>query len=454
MSVLSALLRWDAIDVLLGDRARVQGMLDFEAALARAEAREGVIPATAAPAIAAQCSAAAYDLDAIGRGAALAGNLAIPLVRELTARVEAADPKAAPFVHWGATSQDAIDTGLVLQLRPVLERIASELTRLGDALAALVEAHRATPIAGRTWMQHAVPTSFGLKAAGWLDAVLRHQERVADLQRRALVLQFGGAAGNLAALGDNGLGVATALADELRLALPDLPWHAHRDRLAEVATTMGLLAGTLGKMARDVALHGQTEVAELHEPDGPGRGSSSSMPHKRNPLSSAVALAAATRAPGLVASVLSAMVQEDERGLGGWQAEWETLPELLNLVGGALHHLADAMAGLGVDPARMAANLEASRGLVFAEAVEIALAEKTGRAAARRLVEDACRQAQAEGRHLREVLAGEAAVSRQLPAGELARLFDPQRRLGATDRLIDRVLATRAAQRATRGDEA
>ncbi len=454
MSVLSTLFHWDAIDGLLGDRARVQGMLDFEAALARAEARAGVIPDSAPPVITAQCSAESYDLDELGRGAALAGNLAIPLVRELTARVQAKDPEAASFVHWGATSQDAIDTGLVLQLRPVLDRIASELSRLGDALAALVEAHRTTSIAGRTWMQHAVPTSFGLKAAGWLDAVQRHRERIAELQRRALVLQFGGAAGNLAALGDRGLEVAAALAEELKLALPDLPWHAHRDRLAEVATTMGLLVGTLGKMARDVALHAQSEVAELREPGGPGRGGSSSMPHKRNPLSSAVVLAAAIRAPGLVASMLSAMVQEDERGLGGWQAEWETLPELMALAGGALHHLTDVVAGLGVDPARMAANLEASRGLVFAEAVEIALAERIGRAAARRLVEDACGQVRARGRHLREVLAGNAEASRHLPADELERLFDPQRQPGATDQLIDRVLAARSARRATRGDPA
>jgi 3-carboxy-cis,cis-muconate cycloisomerase len=265
---------------------------------------------------------------------------------------------------------------------------------LAGALASLAEAHRTTLIAGRTWMQHAVPTTFGLKVAGWLDAVDRHRDRIARLRGRALVVQFGGAAGTLAALGDEGMEVAAALAEELKLPLPDLPWHAHRDRLAEVATTLGLLAGTLGKLARDVALHTQTEVAEVFEPAGEGRGGSSSMAHKRNPISSAVVLAAAARVPGLVATMLGAMVQEDERGLGGWQAEWETLPEL---VGGALHHVTDTMAGLRVDVARMAANLDATRGLVLAEAAEVALAPRTGRAAARRTVEAACRRAQRKG---------------------------------------------------------
>jgi len=453
MSVLGPLFRWDSIEVLFTDRALVQGMLEFEAALARAESRTGVIPAPAAAAIAGRCSADLYDLAALGRAGASAGNIAIPLVAELTARVEEVDAEAAGFVHWGATSQDAIDTGLVLQLRPALEHIEAELVRLAGALASLAREHRDTTIAGRTWMQHAVPTTFGLKAAGWLDAVERHLSRIAEARSRVLALQLGGAAGTLAALGDKGPEVASALAEDLRLSLPDLPWHAHRDRVAEVATVLGLLAGTLGKMAKDVALHAQTEVAEVLEPSGEGRGGSSSMAHKRNPVSSAVVLAAATRIPALVATMLGAMAQEDERGLGGWQAEWETLPELVRLCGGALHRAAETMAGLRVDAARMAANLTATRGLVFAEAAEMALAARVGRREARRLVAGACRRARGEDRHLEEVLAGDPEVGRHLGGADLRQVFEPGRGLAVAGRLVDGVLAKHAQRAKVPSDE-
>jgi len=430
-------------------------MLDFEAALAEAEAAAGVVPASCVAPIRAAARAEHYDAGAIAGEAARAGNLAIPLLAHLTRRVAAADAEAARYVHWGATSQDAIDTGLVLQLRAALDVIEGELDRLGDALASLAREHRATPITGRTWMQHAVPTTFGLKAAGWLDAILRHRERFDELRRRALVLQLGGAVGTLAALGSKGGEVAEALAADLRLPLPDIAWHSHRDRIAEVATTFGLLAGSLGKIARDVALHSQTEVAELFEPVAEGRGGSSTMPHKQNPVSAAVVLAAATRAPGLVATMLGAMIQEDERGLGGWHAEWETLPELVCLTAGALHHLTETMAGLRVDPARMAANLEATRGLVFAEAVQMAVAEKAGRAAAQRLLEAACRRAQAEGRHLRDVLADDPTVGRHVSPEELERLLDPGRYIAPADALVERVLARHAEARArVRGEGA
>jgi 3-carboxy-cis,cis-muconate cycloisomerase len=451
LGLFDPLFRWDALEPLLSDRARLQGMLDFEAALARAEARTGVIPASAAPAIARGCVAERFDVEALAREGARAGNPAIPLVRQLTALVEQDDPVAAGYVHWGATSQDAMDTGLVLQLRPALEAIEAELERLADVLASLADRHRGTPIAGRTWMQQAAPTGFGFKAAGWLDAVERHRVRLRELRGRVLTLQFGGAVGTLAALGHKGLDVATAVAEELDLALPALPWHAHRDRLAEVATTFGLGAGTLGKIARDVSLHAQTEVSELFEPRASGRGTSSTLPHKQNPVASAVVLAAAARIPGLVATLLSAMVQEDERGLGGWHAEWETLPEVVSLFGGALHHSTDVLAGLRVDAARMEENLEVTQGLVFAEAAQMAIAPRTGRPAARRLVEAACARARAEGRHLREVLAEEAEAGRHLSPEELASLFEPRRYLGGTDRMIDRVLAARSRARTRPG---
>jgi 3-carboxy-cis,cis-muconate cycloisomerase len=455
LSLLGPLFRWDDVQESFSDRASLQAMLDFEAALARAEAQAGVIPASAASMIESACAVHRFDPAALARDAANAGNLVIPLIRQLTALVREQDAEAARFVHWGATSQDAIDTGLVLQLRAALDVIEGELDRLGDALAALASEHRATPITGRTWMQHAVPTTFGLKAAGWLDAMLRHRERFDELRRRAFVLQLGGAVGTLAALGPKGGEVAAALAADLRLPLPDIAWHSHRDRLAEVATTFGLLAGSLGKIARDVALHSQTEVAELSEPVAEGRGGSSTMPHKQNPVSAAVVLAAAARAPGLVATMLGAMIQEDERGLGGWHAEWETLPELVSLTAGALHHLTETMAGLRVDPARMAANLEATGGLVFAEAVQMAVAEKTGRAAAQRLLEAACRRAQAERRHLREVLADDPTVGRHVSPEELERLLDPGRYIAPADALVERVLARHAEVRArARGEDA
>jgi len=447
MNLLEPLFRWEAIQALFSDRARVQGMLDFEAALARAESRAGVIPAAAATTITAKCRAELFDLDALAQATALAGNPAIPLVRQLTALVGKDDQQAMRFVHWGATSQDAIDTGFILQLRGALERIAAELERLAGALAQTARKHRATAVAGRTWMQQALPTTFGLKAAGWLDAVTRHRARLDTLRRNALVLQFGGAVGTLAALGGNGLELAKSLGEELHLAVPDLPWHSHRDRVVEVATTLGLCTGTLGKIARDISLQMQTEVAEVFEPAGEGRGGSSTLPHKHNPVTAAVVLAAATRVPALVATMLSAMLQEQERGLGGWHAEWETMPEIIGLAAGALHHLTDTVIGLEIDTARMSENLEVTRGLIFAEAVQMALGSAMGRLAAHELVEAACRRAKAGNRHLHEVLAEDATVAKHLNKEELERLFDPRQYLGAADALIDRVLAAHSSYR-------
>jgi 3-carboxy-cis,cis-muconate cycloisomerase len=418
-------------------------MLDFEAALAAAEAKLGVIPETAAAAIAAECRVDRLDLAGFADDAARAGNLAIPLVKRLTASVAARDREAARFVHWGATSQDAIDTGLVLQLRSAVDAITSELARLAAALAALAAAQRGTVLVGRTWLQHALPITFGLKAAGWLDAVERHRRRLDALRPLLFVLQFGGAAGSLASLGDRGLAVAASLADELGLGLPDLPWHTERDRFAELGAVLGLITGTLGKIARDLSLLMQTEVGEAFEPAGAGRGGSSTMPHKRNPVTAAAVLAAATRAPGLVATLMAAMVQEHERGLGGWHAEWVVLPELAILTAGALSQTADAIAGLELDPARMRANLELTHGLIMAEAVTMALGAALGRLEAHHLVEAACRRAIAERRHLRDVLADEPAVASRLDGPALDRLFDPTGYLGVAEALIDRVLAAR-----------
>ena len=428
---------------VFSDRGRLQGMLDFEAALGRAEARAGVIPAAAAAPIAAQCRADLFDVEALARGSALAGNTAIPMVKALTALVAKHDQEAARYVHWGATSQDAMDTGLVLQLRDALGVFDADLARLADVLAGLADEHKRTVLAGRTWLQQATPVTFGLKAAGALSAVERHRARLRELRPRVLALQFGGASGTLAALGTDGLKVAAALANQLKLALPDVPWHAHRDRVAEVATTLGLLVGTLGKIARDVSLLMQTEVGEAFEPAAAGKGGSSTMPHKRNPVGCAAILAAAIRVPGLVSVMLTAMVQEHERGLGDWHAEWDTLPEICCLAAGALAQLAQVLEGLELDPARMAANLEATRGLVLAEAVTMALGGKIGRLPAHHLVEGACRRAAAEDRHLRDVLEADAEVRKHLSAEDLRRLLEPANYVGLAETMVERALAAR-----------
>ena len=428
-----------AMEELFNDAARLQRMLDFEAALATAEARCGIIPAAAAKAIAARCQADLLDLPALAKAAALSLNPAIPLVRQLTDLVIEDDAESARFVHWGATSQDVNDTALVLQMRDAFDLVANDLESLCAGVRTLAEKHRSTPIAGRTMMQHALPTTFGLKAAGWLDALNRHRERLVEVRGRALVLQFGGAVGTLASLHGQGLAVAEALAAELRLKLPVMPWHAHRDRVAEVAAMLGLLTGTLGKIARDLSLHMQTEIAEILEPAAPGRGGSSTMPHKRNPVSAGVVLAAAARVPALVATMLAVMPQEDERGLGNWQAEWETLPQIFRLTGGALHQLAAIVPNLEIDVGRMRRNLDATQGLIFAEAVAFALAERVGKAAAHALVEEASGEARQSGRHLREVLATMKSVAGHLSTAEIDRLFAPEGYLGAAGEFVDRV---------------
>lgn len=440
MGLLEPLSRWAVVEETFTDVAWVQALLDFEAALARAEARAGVIDAATAESIAGKCGARFFDPGVLAEEAARAGNVVIPLVARLKALVAADHPAAATFVHWGATSQDAIDTSLVLLLRTALDRIDPELGRLSGVLAGLADRHRETVLAGRTLMQQAVPTTFGLKAAGWLDAVGRHRDRLAEIRPRALVLQLGGAAGTLGALGDRGLAVAEGLAAELRLPLPDLPWHSHRDRLAEIGAWTAIGAGLLGKIARDLTLLAQTEVGEVAERAGAGRGASSTMPHKRNPVAAATALAAALRAPGLLATMMSDLVQEGERGLGGLLAEGETLSELIGLFAGSLHHLTDALAGLEVDPERMRANLDASSGLVYAEGLRMALAAKLGGAQAAALVTAACDRARAEKRSLEHVVADDPALTPHLDRDEVAVLFDPAGTLRSCGPLIDRAL--------------
>jgi 3-carboxy-cis,cis-muconate cycloisomerase len=441
MRLLDKLFRYEAIDRIFSDREYLQSLLDFEAALARAEAKAGVIPSAEAQLIAAACHAEHFDVEELATQAALSGNVAIPLVKHLTARVATQSKDAARFVHWGATSQDAMDTAVMLQLRRALEILDQDLARLSSILASLADKYRATPIAARTWMQQALPTTFGFIAAGWLDAILRHRSRLSEWRARNLALQFGGAVGTLAALSGRGPAVARAMAGELRLPLPLIPWHTHRDRIVEVAASLGLCTGTLGKIARDISLHAQTEIAELAEPPADGRGGSSTMPQKRNPVTCAAVLAAAQRVPGLVSTMLSSMVQEQQRALGAWQAEWETLPEIVSLSGGALHHLTEMLSGLHVDEQRMLQNLDATHGLIFAEAVTMALGDRLGKMPAHMLVETACKKAREENRHLKDVLREEHGLRGYLTPADLEGLFDVRNYLGSAEEFVRRVLA-------------
>jgi 3-carboxy-cis,cis-muconate cycloisomerase len=424
------------------DAATLQNMLDFEAALARAEAATGVIPNSAAEGIASACKAAEFDLTALAEAATRSGNLAIPLVKALTARVAKSDAEAARYVHWGATSQDVIDTAAMLTLRGAIEVLLIDLDRAVAGFAKLARQHRDTAVVARTWLQHALPMPFGLKLAEYAAALSRSRRRVRRLREETLALQFGGAAGTLAALGDKGFVVAERLAQELQLPLPEAPWHTHRDRIAEAASVLAILTGSCGKIARDVSLMMQTDVAEAFEPAGEGRGGSSTMPHKRNPVACATALAAATMAPNLAATIFAAQVQEHERSAGPWHAEWPTLPTLQLVTSGALAAIVELAEGLEVDVERMRLNLDATHGLIMAEAVTMALAETIGKSDAHHLIEAASRKAVAEKVHLRQVLTRDSKVTVLLSADRIAELFEPMAYQGVSQALIDRLLAS------------
>lgn len=431
-----------AMRAVCDDAATLQNMLDFEAALARAEAACGVIPAAGAGPIAAACKAESFDLAALADAAMRSGNLAIPLVKALTANVAKADAEAARYVHWGATSQDVIDTATMLSLRAGIDALLADLDRAVAGFAGLARAHRNTAVVARTWLQHALPMPFGLKLAEYAAALHRSRKRLLRLRRETLALQFGGAAGTLAALGDKGLAVAAQLAQELDLPLPDAPWHTHRDRIAEAASVFAILAGSCGKIARDVSLMMQTDVGEAFEPAGAGRGGSSTMPHKRNPVAAASALSAATMAPNLAATIFAAQVQDHERSAGPWHAEWPTLPGLMLVTSGALAAIVDLAEGLEVDAARMRVNLDATQGLIMAEAITFALADKIGKSDAHHLIEAASKRAVVEKKHLREVLSADAKVITHLDATRIAELFEPMAYQGASQALIDRLLAS------------
>lgn len=441
MRLLTPLMRAGRLAEAFSDEQTVQRMLEVEAALARAQARCGAIPASATAAIAAACDFRRLELAALATAAASAGNLAIPLVKQLTAAVNEHDPQAARYVHWGATSQDVIDTGMMLQLREALDVADAQLAALIHLVARQAEAQRLTVMVGRTWMQHALPVTFGLKLAGTLDALLRWQLRLREMRPRVLALQFGGAAGTLASLNSQAAEVSQALAQELDLALPDTPWHSQRDRLLEIGGWFAGVASTLGKFAADFALLMQTEVAEVSEPVIAGRGGSSTMPHKRNPVGCAAILSACQRLPGLMATLYSAQLQQHERALGGWQAEWEVLPELVMLADGVMVQSQTLLDGMRVDSARMRENLELTHGLIMAEAVTLALAPFTGKQAAHHLVEGLCHRALDERRPLLDLLESTPQVSAHLSSATLKQLLDPATATGSAERFVCQVLA-------------
>jgi len=423
------------------ERAFLQAMLDFEVALMHALVHADLAPEGAATELIELADAATFDLDALGRST---GEKGTPVPGLLSALRERLSDRAAAYLHTGATSQDVVDTAMMLVARRALEPLLEDLGRAAEAAAALAREHRDALIPGRTLLQHALPVTFGLKAAGWLAALEAAIADLAAVQSEVLALQLGGAVGTLAALGDHGLAVAADVAEQLGLPEPPLPWHTIRQRPARLAAALGSTTGVLGKIARDVVLLAQSELSEASEGGGEGRGGSSTMPHKRNPVGAVAVLACAARTPGLVATILSAMVQEHERAAGAWQAEWAPMLELLRLTGSAAAVSADVLSGLEVDPQKMQADLEVTGALLMSESVATALSGSLGRAAAQTLVGRAARAAAEHGRPFRDVLRDTPEVADALGPEGIDRALDPARYLGVADELIERALSLRA----------
>jgi 3-carboxy-cis,cis-muconate cycloisomerase len=411
----------------VSDRAWLQGMLDAERALARAGAEVGLVPEDAAARIGEACRADLYDTARLAEDGRAVGNPAEPLVHELRAAVGG---DAAEYVHLGATSQDIVDTAAMLVSRHAVALVLVEVDRLADGCAELARAHRSTPMAARTLLQQAVPTTFGLKAAGWLSSVVEARRGLVALRDERLAVQLGGAAGTLAALGDEALEVLRLYADELGLAEPMLPWHTNRQRLAELGAALNAVAGAAAKTGRDITLLAQTEVGEVAEVSG---GRSSTMPQKRNPVRSTLAVACARLATAHAGVLLGELAHEHERAVGGWHAEWEALSGALAFAGGSAAAAADAVTGLEVDTERMRANLEASGGLVVAERISFTLAPHLGRSQAHEVVAEAARAPS-----FREALLADERT--RLSVEELDALLDPTGYLGAAETLVDRAL--------------
>jgi 3-carboxy-cis,cis-muconate cycloisomerase len=419
---------------LFSDESVLQSMLEFESALARAEAQSGVIPTEAANAITAAARPRNFDIAVLADATFRAGTPAIPLVKMLTELVRKTDADAARFVHWGATSQDVADSAMSLLLKRTEPILIADLLRLERALAYLSERHKDTVMLGRTLLQPAPPVTFGLKAAGWLVSVCRGRRHLQKAFRPAAVLQFGGASGTRASLGERGIAVAQVLSAELGFGdFPAAPWHTQRDQLAMLICACGVLTGSLGKMARDISLLMQNEVGEVAEPGGEGRGGSSTMPNKRNPTACVLTLAAAHRVPGLVASFLSAMLQEHERGVGGWQAEWPIVAAVVQSTGLAIASMAEAAEGLSVDTQKMRLNVENTNGAIFAERAMMMLGAKLGRDVAHKILNAAVKKSAEDGRNLFAVLGEVPEVTIHLGPAELKQLESPEQYLGSAE---------------------
>ena len=430
----------------LTDSAWLQALLDVEAGLARALAHVHLVPPAAAQVVSAQARAEHFSLAELAAGVAGPGNPIPALVKALSARVTSVSPEAAAAVHHGATSQDIVDSALMLLFARAVPHLATDLAQCAAACARLARQHRGTVMLGRTLLQQATPISFGLKAAGYLHALDQARARLAQLRRTQLQAQLGGASGNLSVLGDHGVEVLIAFARELGLSEPVLPWHTHRSPIVEWASGLGLCAATLGKIARDLTLLAQSEVDEVQEPTGPGRGGSSTMPHKQNPVGSIAALSCTRRAPGLVATLLACAEQEHERAAGAWHAEWESATELMRLVGSAASWLREVLEGLHVDTARMQENLDRAHDFPLAERVSNALAPRLGKQVAQREVHSAVLSAAHSGIRLGDYLrteqAGQALLARAgVDESALASLLDPHGYLGSAELFIERALA-------------
>ena len=428
---------------IFSDHALLKYMIQAEVALAKAQAQVGVIPESAAAIIADVANTQgiqAIDFENLAIATGLAGNIAIPFVKQLTAAVKAVDEDASRYVHWGATSQDILDTACILQARDALDVVEFQLRHAYAASLELAEKYRAEVMIGRTWLQQALPITFGHKAARWASSFKRDLERLEQMKARVLTAQLGGAVGSLASLLDQGSMVVEAYAAQLNLSVPTCTWHGERDRIIETAGFLAIVVGNTGKMARDWSLMMQTEIAEVFEPTAKGRGGSSTMPHKRNPVAAASILAAANRVPALMSSMYQSMVQEHERSLGAWHAEWLALPEIFQLCAGALQRTVEVLQGLEVNSKNMQRNIEMTQGLIMAEAVMMALAPKMGRLNAHHLVEKACQQAVAEQSHLQDIVSSFAEVKQHFSADELTRIFKPESYLGNIQDQIDAVL--------------
>lgn len=428
---------------IFSDHALLKYMIQAEVALAKAQAQIGVIPESAAAIIADVANTQgiqAIDFENLAIATGLAGNIAIPFVKQFTAAVKAVDEDASRYVHWGATSQDILDTACILQARDALDVVEFQLRQAYVASLELTEKYRAEVMIGRTWLQQALPITFGHKAARWASSFKRDLDRLEQMKVRVLTVQLGGAVGSLASLLDQGSKVVEAYAAQLNLSVPTCTWHAERDRIIEIAGFLAIVVGNTGKMARDWSLMMQTEIAEVFEPNAKGRGGSSTMPHKRNPVAAASILAAANRVPALMSSIYQSMVQEHERSLGSWHAEWLAFPEIFQLCAGALQRTVEVLQGLEVNSKNMQRNIETTQGLIMAEAVMMALAPKMGRLNAHHLVEKACKQAVAEQRHLYDVVSEVDEVQQYFNLEELRLIFKPESYLGNIQDQIDAVL--------------